>query len=113
LGDTVVVKSNSIHPWKAIIKSIFVHKVDAEVNVLFSSLHFEMLYNTDGNPSIHPITNMTFVNKTIRERSQLIVYPISSILHKFILLPTLGHQDLEHDNIKMAYELEDITPRYF
>jgi len=72
-----------------------VHEVDANLNVLFASQHFEMLCDSDNNPLLHPIINMTFVEKKIMQRSPMIVHPISSILHRFILLPIVGNQKLE------------------
>jgi hypothetical protein len=92
--------------------NVCIHEVDAELNVFFASQHFEMLCDSNHNPLFHPITNMTFVKEAQRQRSELIIHPVSSILHKFILLPALGSPDLERSNTQMAYELEDTTPRY-
>lgn len=121
-SDVVVASNNDLQetPYKARIRRFFKHDFNGEISTYFSADYYTHLQDVsyEGFREIYVdlIDEVTQMNVIYHDRwcpfDKTCIRPISSILHKFILVqPRISMKTTYDRSMSIAYEVKDRQPR--
>jgi len=97
--------TDHVWTWKAKILAFYLHELCGKMEVFFLASYFEQRVEDQSSmkPLVHCISGMQILNAHPRETE---LRPVSQLLYKFMQMP------IPKQRYMVAYELEDVAPRF-